>query len=63
MSIKSLRQARGLSQVKLSYAAEITPSRIQDYESGRMKPEEMRVKTALRLMEALGTDDIRDLLD
>ncbi|WP_169274799.1 helix-turn-helix domain-containing protein [Bifidobacterium moraviense] len=63
MSIKDLRSRRGLTQTALSERVGLSQTRISEYELGKRDVGDMRVRTALRMMEALGTSDIRQLFD
>lgn len=63
MSIRDLRSRRGLTQVALSNLTGITQTRISEYERGTRDVGDMRIRTALKLMDALGTSDIRKLFN
>ena len=63
MSIRDLRRRKGLTQVKLSDECGLSSKRISDYENGLYDVGDMRVRTALKLMDALGTRDVRDLFN
>lgn len=63
MTLKDLMQARNINANQLAYATKIPPQRIGEYIKGTRDLREARVRTALSIMEALGTDDIRELLN
>lgn len=61
MKIKDLRTAAGLSQRALADRARLNISQVQKLEAGTIKPENVTLKTALALAEALGVD-VKDLI-
>lgn len=63
MSIKSLMSERGMNASQLSYAAHVPAQRVGEYLKGTRDIREARLRTVLNLMDALGTDDVYDLLD
>lgn len=54
MKLAELRKQRGLSQRKLAAAAEIDNSKIERLEYGQNKIEDVSLKVAKRLADALG---------
>ena len=54
MKLAELRKSRGLSQRKLAAAAEIDNSKIERLEYGQNKIEDVSLKVAKRLSDALG---------
>ena len=54
MKLAELRKQRGLSQRKLAAAAEIDNSKIERLEYGQNKIEDVSLKVAKRLSDALG---------
>ena len=54
MKFAELRKQRGLSQRKLAAAAEIDNSKIERLEYGQNKIEDVSLKVAKRLADALG---------
>lgn len=63
MTLKSLRAENGLSQNRLADATGINAKRISEWETGARAVENMSLATAVRLADALGGADLRDLLD
>lgn len=63
MSLKGLRQKRGLSQEQLAGRVGITRGRVADYESGYRPVENMTLGTAIKLCDALRVANPRKLLE
>lgn len=63
MGLRELRRRKGLTQSALSERTGIAQTRISEFEVGTRDVRDMRVRTALKLMDALGTRDVRDLFD
>lgn len=63
MSLKGLRQKRGLSQRDLADKVGISRGRIGDYESGRYGIGGMSLDMAIRLCDALKVANPRKLLE
>lgn len=53
MSLKDLRLAKGYSRTELAKASGIRYQKIRDIEVGIIKPENITLKTALKLAKAL----------
>lgn len=62
MGMRELRKQRGLTLEQVGNASGLSANRVDDYERGMYDVRDMRVRTALCLMKALGTEDIHDLL-
>lgn len=56
MRLKDLREARNLSRAELSKASGIRYQKIRDIEVGIIKPENITLKTAIKLAQALECD-------
>ena len=56
MGLKDLRAAKGLSRSELAKISGIRYQKIRDIEVGIIKPENIALKTAVRLAAALGCD-------
>ena len=56
MSLKSIRQARGLSQAELARRSGVHWVKINQIESGKIDPSNMSLKNAARLADALDVD-------
>ncbi|MBQ0079711.1 MAG: helix-turn-helix transcriptional regulator [Eubacterium sp.] len=61
MTLKELRQTKGLTLKALGAASGVHPVKISQYESGTLNIENMSLKNAARLADALGCDP-RDFL-
>lgn len=53
MGLKDLREAKNLSRAKLSKVSGIRYQKIRDIEVGIIKPENITLKTTLKLAQAL----------
>ena len=53
MGLKDLREARNLSRAELAKASGIRYQKIRDIEVGIIKPENITLKTAIKLAQAL----------
>ena len=62
MGMRELRKQRGLTLEQVGSASGLSANRVVDYNRGMYDVRDMRVRTALCLMKALGTEDIHDLL-
>lgn len=60
--IKEMRVAAGLTQKALAEKSGVNIRIIQKYETGEYGTKNMTVDTAIRICDALGIDDIRDLV-
>lgn len=60
-AIRRLRDLHGLTQKSLAAAAGINYRQIQKLESGEIKPENITLKNALALADALGVEP-KDLI-
>lgn len=60
--LKQLRKSKGLSQQALADLAGVNIRQIQKYESGEYNPNNMTLKNAVSIADALENADIRDLL-
>lgn len=56
MGLRDIRKAQGLTLKALSQKSKVHYMKIQQIEVGRIKPENMTLKTAARLADALGCD-------
>ena len=56
MGLKDLRAANGLSRSELAKISGIRYQKIRDIEVGIIKPENIALKTAVKLAAALGCD-------
>ena len=56
MGLKDLRAAKGLSRSELAKISGIRYQKIRDIEGGIIKPENIALKTAVKLAAALGCD-------
>lgn len=56
MGLKDLREARNLSRAELAKASGIRYQKIRDIEVGIIKPENITLKTAIKLAQALECD-------
>ena len=56
MGLKDLRAAKGLSRSELAKISGIRYQKIRDIEVGIIKPENIALKTAVKLAAALGCD-------
>lgn len=56
MGLKDLRTAKGLSRSELAKISGIRYQKIRDIEVGIIKPENIALKTAIKLAAALGCD-------
>lgn len=56
MGLKDLRTAKGLSRSELAKISGIRYQKIRDIEVGIIKPENIALKTAVKLAAALGCD-------
>lgn len=56
MGLKDLRLTKGLSRTELSKASGVRYQKIRDIEVGIIKPENIALKTALKLATALDCD-------
>lgn len=56
MGLKDLRAAKGLSRSELAKISGIRYQKIRDIEVGIIKPENIALKTAIKLAAALGCD-------
>lgn len=56
MGLKDLRAAKGLSRSELAKISGIRYQKIRDIEVGIIKPENIALKTAIKLATALGCD-------
>ena len=63
MSLRSLRKRAGLSQRELSKRADYPQPNICNLETGSMDISQMSLRNAIRLADALGVVDLRQLLD
>lgn len=54
MTIKALRESRGLSQSQLAKATGISVRTLQSYEQGQRDIYKMQLQTASRIAQALG---------
>ena len=61
--LKKLRMERHLTQNELAKKTGITPSNISRLESGSKKIGQVALATAVRLGDALGVTDLRELID
>lgn len=62
MTLKQLRQARGLTQKAVAIAVGVPLTTVQKYESGECKIENMTLAMALRMADALGVTP-QDLIE
>lgn len=62
MTIKALRESRGLSQSQLAKATGISVRTLQSYEQGQRDIYKMQLQTASRIAQALGVE-IEKLLE
>lgn len=62
MTIKALRESRGLSQSQLAKATGISVRTLQSYEQGQRDIYKMQLHTASRIAQALGVE-IEKLLE
>jgi transcriptional regulator with XRE-family HTH domain len=62
MSLKKMREAKGLSQKALAERSGVHVVKIYQIEAGTIRAENMSLKNALRLAEALDCE-CRDLLE
>ena len=53
MGLKDLREAKNLSRAELAKASGIRYQKIRDIEVGIIKPENITLKTAIKLAQAL----------
>ena len=58
MGLKDLREARNLSRAELAKASGIRYQKIRDIEVGIIKPENITLKTAIKLARALECDPV-----
>lgn len=58
MGLKDLREARNLSRAELAKASGIRYQKIRDIEVGIIKPENIALKTAIKLTQALECDPV-----
>ena len=63
MGLRELRKRRGMTQSGLSRLSGLTQQQISDIETNRRPPENMTLGTAIKLMDALGIDNVRLLLN
>lgn len=63
MSLKSLRAASGFTQRELGERSGVNPIQIANFERGARNIENMPLKNAVALCDALGVKDLRRLLD
>lgn len=56
LGLKDLREARNLSRAELSKVSGIRYQKIRDIEVGIIKPENITLKTAIKLAQALECD-------
>lgn len=63
MGLKEIRKSRGLTQTQLAKASGLNPVQIARWESGAKPIENMTLRNAIRLGDALQVDQLRDLLD
>lgn len=61
MGLREIRKANGLTLKDLSRLSKVHYMKIQQIETGRINPENMALKTAAKLADALGCDP-RDFL-
>ena len=54
MGLKELRQAKGLTLKQLAELSGVHYMKIHQIESGKIKPENMTLRNAIKLAEALG---------
>jgi len=62
MGIKNLRKSKKLTLQALSDASGVPLRTIQKFEGGEANVENMRLGTAIALADALGINDLRELL-
>ena len=58
MGLKDLRKARNLSRAELAKASGIRYQKIRDIEVGIIKPENITLKTVIKLAQALECDPV-----
>ena len=63
MSLRELRQKRGLTQDALGAKVGMSRGRIADYETGYIPVENMTLGTAVKLCDALKVSNPRKLLE
>lgn len=63
MSLRELRQKRGLTQTQLGKRAGVSQQRLAEYESGKRPIRNMTLGSALKLCDALKVSNPRKLLD
>lgn len=56
MGLKDLRTAKGISRTELSRVSGVRYQKIRDIEVGIIKPENITLKTAIKLASALECD-------
>lgn len=63
MTLKELREAKGLSQTRLAELSGVPQQVISAYERGAKDWKNMPLERAIALADALGCDDLRNLTD
>lgn len=63
MTLKELRQAKGLTQEQLAEASGVPQPVISAYERGAKGWKNMPLERAIALADALGCEDLRNLTD
>jgi transcriptional regulator with XRE-family HTH domain len=63
MGLKELRKNRGMSQGKLAEATGISARRISSWERGERSINRASLALCVKLADALGVDDLRELMD
>lgn len=63
MTLKELRQAKGLTQEQLAEASGVPQPVISAYERGAKDWKNMPLERAIALADALGCEDLRNLTD
>lgn len=63
MTLKELRQAKGLTQEQLAEASGVPQPVISAYERGAKDWKNMPLERAIALADALGCEDLRALTD
>lgn len=63
MSLKELRNKRGLTQRELARRSGIPHTNIAQFESGKRGVSNMTLQTAIRLADALRVKDLRKLVE
>lgn len=63
MGLREIRKSRGISQTTLAAATGISARRISGWERGERSLNRASLSLCVKLADALGVNDLRDLMD